>query len=312
MRAVKNTADGIAVVHVPEPDGPGVLVEPAAIGICGSDLHIASMGPSPVTIGHEIAGHLDGRAVAIQPFEFCGVCEQCESGRHQTCAVGNRRLQGVHVDGGMADLVLIDERCIVELPPAVGVADAFLVEPIAVALHAGNLAGLASGMRIAVVGAGSIGLLQGAVVRERGLEVDIVARHDAQRAVAERLGLHPGAVGRYDVVFDAAGTERSLVEAVDLVAPGGTVVAPAIYWDPVRLPGLALSLKEATLQPTAYWGCHEGRRETDLAAEMLARTPDLADALITHRFPLDRAPEAFATAADRGSGAIKVVIEPRA
>ena len=67
MRAVKNTADGIAVVHVPEPDGPGVLVEPAAIGIRGSDLHIASMGPSPVTIGHEIAGHVTANATAKCP-----------------------------------------------------------------------------------------------------------------------------------------------------------------------------------------------------------------------------------------------------
>jgi threonine dehydrogenase-like Zn-dependent dehydrogenase len=311
MRSVKNTVDGIAVVDVPEPDGPGVVVEPAAVGICGSDLHIAAAGPSPVTIGHEIAGYVDGRAVAIQPFDFCGACEQCSAGRQQMCAVGNRRLHGVHVDGGMADLLLVDEQCIVELPRGVGVRDAFLVEPLAIAVHATNLARLEPGMRVAVVGAGSIGLLQGAVAHDAGVDVDISARHDAQRAVAERLGLQPGASGGYDVVFDAAGTESSLAEAVDLVRPGGTVVVPAIYWDPVVLPGLSIALKEATLQPTVYWGCHDGRRETDIAAEVLARMPDLAEALITHRFPLDRAPEAFATAADRGSGAIKVVLEPR-
>jgi threonine dehydrogenase-like Zn-dependent dehydrogenase len=165
-------------------------------------------------------------------------------------------------------------------------------------------------MRVAVVGAGSIGLLQGAVVRDRDVDVDISARHDAQRAVAERLGLRCGVSGGYDVVFDAAGTESSLAEAVDLVRPGGTVVVPAIYWEPVALPGLPVALKEVTLQPTVYWGCHDGRREIDVAAEFLATVPDLTDALVTHRFPLDRAPEAFATAADRGSGAIKVVLEP--
>ena len=315
MRAVRNTTDGIAVVDVPEPEGPGVVVEPAAVGICGSDLHIASMGPSPVTIGHEIAGHVagtaEGRPVAIQPFGFCRECDECLAGRQQMCTVGTGRLHGVHVDGGMADLLLVDERCVVELPAGVEVEDAFLVEPIGVAVHAANLARLEPGMRVAVVGAGSIGLLQGAVVRDRGIDVDITARHDTQRSVADRLGLHPAVSGGYDVVFDAAGTESSLTEAVAMVGRGGTVVVPAIYWGPVTLPGLPVALKEVTLQPSVYWGCHDGRRDTDVAAEVLAGLPDLADALITHRFPLDRAAEAFATAADRSSGAIKVVIEPR-
>jgi threonine dehydrogenase-like Zn-dependent dehydrogenase len=323
MRAVRNTTDGIAIVEVPEPEGPGVVVEPAAVGICGSDLHIASMGPSPVTIGHEVAGHVAGpvacdiagqvrgRPVAIQPFGFCGGCDECLAGRQQMCTVGSRRLHGVHVDGGMADRLLVDERCIVELPAGIDVEDALLVEPIGVAVHAANLARLEPGMRVAVVGAGSIGLLLGAVVRDRDIDVDITARHDTQRSVADRLGLHHGLSGGYDVVFDAAGTERSLAEAVDMVMPGGTVVVPAIYWGPVTFPGLPVALKEVTLQPSVYWGCHDGRRDTDVAAEVLAGLPDLADALITHRFPLDRAAEAFATAADRGSGAIKVVIEPR-
>jgi threonine dehydrogenase-like Zn-dependent dehydrogenase len=78
----------------------------------------------------------------------------------------------------------------------------------------------------------------------------------------------------------------------------------------LTVPGLAVGLKEVTLRPSLYWGCHDGRRETDLAAEVLARLPDLPTALITHRFPLDRAADAFATAADRASGAIKVVVEP--
>jgi threonine dehydrogenase-like Zn-dependent dehydrogenase len=310
MRAVRNTAEGIAVVEVPEPDGPGLTLEPAAVGICGSDLHIVSMGPSPVTIGHEISGLIDGRPVAVQPFDFCGTCEHCTAGRQHLCSVGNRRLHGIHVDGGMADRLLIDERCIVELPTGIDVGEACLVEPIAVAVHAVHQASASPGMRVAVIGAGSIGLIVGAVLRDRGIDVDISARHDMQMVAAERLGLGRTVDGRYDVVFDAAGTDASVARAIEVVRPGGTVVLPAIFWGPMTVPGLALGLKEVTLRPSLYWGCHDGRRETDLAAEVLGRLPDLPAALISHRFPLDRAADAFATAADRASGAIKVVVEP--
>jgi threonine dehydrogenase-like Zn-dependent dehydrogenase len=310
VRAVRNTADGVRVVEVPEPEGPGVVVEPTAVGICGSDLHVLAMGPSPITIGHEIAGQLDGRPVAVQPFVFCGTCEQCLAGRQNLCTFGTARLHGAFVDGGMADRILVDERCIVELPKGLPAADACLVEPTAVAVHATNVADLEPGMRVAVVGAGPIGLLQGAVVAERGIDVDIIARHDSQHAAAEQLRLGRSVSGAYDVVFDAAGTTGSIALAVELVRPAGEIVMPAICWDPIDLPGLPFNLKEAVLRATMYWGCHDGRRETELAAEVLARSPHLAEALITHRFPLERAAEAFATAADRAAGAIKVVVEP--
>jgi threonine dehydrogenase-like Zn-dependent dehydrogenase len=161
-----------------------------------------------------------------------------------------------------------------------------------------------------VVGAGSVGLLTGAVARLHGVDVDIAVRHDRQREAAERLGLRRELTGRYDVVFDAAGTGSSLATAIDVARSGSIVVVPGIYWGDVTMPGLALMLKEVTLRPALYWGQHDGRRETEIAAEVLGRMPDLPDVLVTHRFPLARAADAFATAADRAAGAIKVVIEP--
>ena len=113
----------------------------------------------------------------------------------------------------------------------------------------------------------------------------------------------------YDIVFDAAGSDTSLAEAMKMVRPGGTVVVPAIFWDDVRVPGLALSLKEIRIVASIYYGTQDGVREVDLAAALLGRMPELADALITHRFPLDRAAEAFAAAASREAGAIKVVVD---
>ena len=83
----------------------------------------------------------------------------------------------------------------------------------------------------------------------------------------------------------------------------------ATYWDPVQI-GFGLLSKEATIVPSSIYGLHDGRREFDDAVDVLAANPMIADVLVTHRFGLDDAAEAFATAGDRAAGAIKVIVEP--
>lgn len=310
MRAVRNTSEGIEVVDVPEPDGDGILVAPHAAGICGSDAHMIASGLTGVTLGHEVGGIVDGRPVAIQPFAFCGDCDACRADRSHLC-VGLRNGHGITLDGGMAESLLVDPGCIVELPDGIDATSAALVEPIAVGVHAVNLTTVEPGMRAAVIGAGPIGIATAVAARQEGAEVAISARHAPQAAAAERLGLSVGLTKGYDVVFDAAGTDASLAEAISIARPAATVVVPAIYWDDVRLPGMAWSMKEIRLIPSIFYGHYHGVRETELAAALLAEVPDLPDALITHRFPLERAAEAFETAANREAGAIKVIIEPQ-
>jgi threonine dehydrogenase-like Zn-dependent dehydrogenase len=309
MRAVRNTAEGVRVVDVPAPDGPGAVVTPVDVGICGSDLHVLSMGPTGVTIGHEIAALHEGRPVSIQPFPFCGRCDNCLAGNHQVCTVGGRAMYGMQLDGGMADQLLVDPACLVPLPERLDVHTACLVEPVAVGVHAVHKVDFQPGMRVAVIGAGCVGLVAGAVARTHGVDIDIAARHPRQSEAAEKLGLRNGVQGKYDVVIDAAGTDSSIAAAIAAAKPAATVVIPGIYWGDVTMPGLALLLKEIRLLPAIYWGMHDGEREIDLAARLLADHPELPDALITHRFPLDRAADAFAAAQDRASGAIKVVVE---
>ena len=118
------------------------------------------------------------------------------------------------------------------------------------------------------------------------------------------------ASGEYDLVVEAAGSESALARAVELAKPGGTVSIPGIYWGPVAMPGFAMGLKEISLCPSFLYARHAGGRDADAAAALLATTPELPRAIITHRFPLDAAREAFAVAASRSAGAIKVVLEP--
>jgi 2-desacetyl-2-hydroxyethyl bacteriochlorophyllide A dehydrogenase len=316
MRAIRNTDDGVRLLDVAPPDGSGigdpVVVQPVSVGICGSDLHMIGLGMQGVTIGHEIAAMYEGRPVAIQPAVYCGECAACQRGDHHVCQSAGQGIFGVHRDGGMADELIVDAQCLVELPDGVDARSACLVEPIAVGVHAVNKADLESDMKVAVIGAGTVGLVAAAVARRVG-EVDIVARHRAQFEAAERLGLRPVREeelgSEYDVVIDAAGTESSLAAAIGAIRPAGTVVVPGIYWTDVTVPGLALCLKETQLKVALYYGYHDGRRETDVAAELLGSLPDLPSALVTHRFDLEQAADAFATAADRGAGAIKVVVD---
>jgi threonine dehydrogenase-like Zn-dependent dehydrogenase len=140
-------------------------------------------------------------------------------------------------------------------------------------------------------------------------EVGIVARHDAQVAAGERLGARPAA-GEYDVVFEAAGTESALATAAELCRPNGTIVFLSTQWEPVASPGLPALMKELGFQWSYCYNAHDHGHDLDDAAALLAANPDIAPTLVTHRFPLADAPEAFRVAADRASGAIKVVLEP--
>ncbi|MER3452198.1 MAG: Zn-dependent alcohol dehydrogenase, partial [Acidimicrobiia bacterium] len=123
MRAVKRTPEGIECVEVPDASGDGVPVRVVAAGICGTDVTMASMGPLPVVLGHEVAGVLaDGTQVAIEPVVPCGACDTCTRGDYQLC----RRLQivGITRDGGMAEWVVVPSRCLVPLPGNLDVRDA--------------------------------------------------------------------------------------------------------------------------------------------------------------------------------------------
>jgi threonine dehydrogenase-like Zn-dependent dehydrogenase len=305
MRAVRHTTTGIEVLDVPEPAG-GVAVRVRSSGICGSDLHMLSWGPMPVTLGHEVGGTLDdGTPVAVWPSRPCGECDRCLVGEVAQCRAGAATVYGVGADGGMADAVVVEERNLVPLPAGLSAADASLVEPIACSVHALRRAGVQPGDRVAVVGAGAIGLGAVAAAGWLGATVAVAARHDAQRAAATALGAGLDPEGEFDVVVDGAGTAGALATCFQLLRPGGTMALVATHWEPVELPQFFTSK-----EPRMVGAVTHSRDDMAAAAQLLADRPEVAPAMITHRIPLDRAVDAFRIAADRAAGAIKVVLEP--
>jgi len=311
MIAIRIVDGQPAPVEMPEPDpSTGVVVEVRSAGICGSDLHMIDIGGADfgVTIGHEIAGvTTDGMAVAIEPLLPCGTCELCRNDAYHLCAAGGLRLLGISAPGGMAERLVVPERCLVPLAPGVDPAMASVVEPLAVAVHGAELARINANTSVAVVGAGAIGLCAVAVAVDRGARVDLVARHDHQRSAGHRLGAGEVA-GTYDIVVETAGTASAAVTATELVRPGGTIVMLSIHWEPTPGPGLGSWMKEVTVFHSMTYGTGTAGRDIDAAAALLARRPEIAEVLITHRFSLADVAEAFDTARDRSAGAIKVVL----
>ena len=313
MKAVRCAHGKVHLVDVERPKGEGVRVKVASVGICGSDLHLLTAGfPLEATLGHEIAGVTEnGTPVAVEPIAPCGHCAYCARGEYNLCTLGSFATTfGVGRDGGMAEELIVPERCLVPLPAGVSTADACLVEPLAVAIHGIINAGIRAGQRVAVIGGGSIGQCAVAAVKDIAGAVWLNARHDAQKAAGERLGATLGTEGSYDIVIDCAGTTAALAEAVALCRPGATLLLLATYWEGLSLPPFEITTKELRILSSASYARHGMVRDVDVAVALMARNPAIAEAVITHRLPLDSAVEAFAVAADRAHGAIKVALEP--
>jgi threonine dehydrogenase-like Zn-dependent dehydrogenase len=311
MKAVRATGDGVAVVDLDEPPGLGEeLLQIRSASVCASDLMYVRMGMTKV-LGHELAGvRADGSPVVVEALYGCGECELCRAGRYNLCPTHSERALGVSADGGMVEHYRAPSPYLVDVPDGLDLRDASLVEPASVSWHALNLADTGPGKRVAVVGAGALGLLAVAGARRMGAEdVAIEARHPHQQAAAEQLGGRVGTPGEYDVVVEAAGSADSLSRCGELVAPGGTIVSVGVFMGQVQINWHPVFMREARIIPSIGYCRHNGRQEMADAAAMLAEDPSIPAALITHRFPLEDAVEAFRVAEDRASGAIRVVLE---
>jgi 2-desacetyl-2-hydroxyethyl bacteriochlorophyllide A dehydrogenase len=311
MKAVRGAEGGVKVVDVDEPPGIGEILQMRSTSICASDFSYIQYG-SRYILGHELAGvREDGTPVAIEAIYGCMACEQCQRGAYHLCPTHSKRALGMFADGGIAEQFRAPTARLVPLPPRLDVRDASIVEPGSVAWHAVRLAGTSSDTRVAIVGAGAIGLLAAAAARRQGAEdVAVEARHPHQRQAVERLGARVGTQGVYDVVVEAAGNRESLARSIELLAPGGTVVVPGVHTGTVEFEWRSLFSREGRLVPSRGYCAHQHGCEMGDVAQMLADQPEIARTIITHRLPIEDAEEAFRVAADRKSGAIRVVIEP--
>ncbi|MER8184549.1 zinc-dependent alcohol dehydrogenase family protein [Kitasatospora sp. NPDC094015] len=234
---------GIETVDDPTP-GPGeVVVEVAACGLCGTDLHIleGEFAPSlPLVPGHEFAGEVValgagvsglvvGDRVAVDPSLYCHECHYCRLGRDNLCE--RYAAIGVTAPGAAAQYALAPAANCVRLPEHVDVRDAALIEPLSCAVRGYDVLRTRIGASVLVYGSGTMGLMMLELAKRTGAaSVDVVDVNAERLATAGRLGCSRTAARAeefdqprgWDVVIDATGNEQAIQDALGRVGRGGT------------------------------------------------------------------------------------------
>ncbi|HJU11861.1 MAG TPA: alcohol dehydrogenase catalytic domain-containing protein [Candidatus Binataceae bacterium] len=334
--AVWNDHGSLDVVDrpVPEPRPGWIRVKVSSVGICGTDLHFyRGSFPSPAGLlpGHEVSGLIDGLGegvqlpigapVAIEPQSFCGECYQCRTGNHNRCA--KRILFGVTGRGGCAEFATIPAYSAYILPEGIPPAAGALTEPLAVCVRGLQRGRIESGQRIVILGAGTIGLMSLLGARAAGAsEILVTARYPHQQRAAQALGAD-GVFGDVDalnkrlagapvdcVIETVGGRSATLMDAVNVVRPGGMVLMLGVFDGASQIPALDFSTKEVTMVGSNCYGRSGSHTDFEIAIEVLRKNLHALTSLVTHRFTLDQVNEAFNTAADKNSGSIKVHLTP--
>jgi (R,R)-butanediol dehydrogenase / meso-butanediol dehydrogenase / diacetyl reductase len=337
MRAVVLTDERprleTADLPAPSPGPEEALLRVTGCGICGSDLHLASQLAAPGTVlGHEIAGEVEavgsgidqskwptGTAVVARPFGGCGDCVFCRGGRADHCT--QFQLIGLERPGGFAEFVTVRADELFRLPATVGADEQPLVEPLAVVRRAFRRGQVTPGDRVAVLGAGPIGLAAVAWAVAIGVEVVVVSEPSAlRRDLARRLGATaafdptggPIAAGVMEstgggptVVFECSGRPGLIEQAIELTAVEGRVVVVGICAQNDEIfPFWAMS-KELDVRFAIYYGREDFTDTLDaLDAHRLDALP-----MVTETIGLDELPERFGRL-ERDPDAGKVIVRP--
>jgi L-gulonate 5-dehydrogenase len=318
----------------PEPAvAPGeALVRVEAVGLCGSDL-LLYLGRHPyarypVVQGHEFSGIVEafagpyegtvrvGDRVAVEPLQPCGTCYPCRHGHANCCT--RLAVLGAHVPGALVDRIAVRASALYP----VGDLDAplaALVEPISIGLHGVNRGGVTADDQVVVFGAGPIGQAVLLASAEHGARVLVVDRVPSRLELARRLGAEivvnaqtedPGAcIAEWTggegpgVVFEATGAPDVIRTAVEIVASAGRIVVLGLSDKEVTLPALEFTRKELTIL-----GSRNNAGIFGDAVELVRRNRERAGLLITHRFPLEEAPQALQLALERPAETEKVMI----
>lgn len=322
----------LVVETIPDPTpGPkDVIVKVGRCGICGSDLHISEdpiFGvPAGVVLGHEYAGEVvevgrevsrvkKGDHVAVFPLESCGECGPCRSGDGAWCERGM-----VVGGGGYGELSKAAEHQIVRMPSGVSMDDGALVEPMAVGLHALNVAGMRSGARVLVVGAGPIGLAVVFWARRMGAgRIAVTASSNRRANLAVEMGAttfidpadsSPEAVNRAlggppEIVFEAVGKAGLIQRCVDYCDRRGTVVVVGLCTTPDTINPFFVINKEVRIQPSAFYDVRDFETTLDVF-DAGVLTPNH---MITDHVDLNGLPEAFEALKQR-THQCKVMVKP--
>jgi L-iditol 2-dehydrogenase len=309
-----------------------LLLRVTSVGLCGSDLHWFEDGQigdavltRPLVLGHECVGVIAdgpraGERVALDPAISCGRCALCLAGDENLCLAC--RFAGHSTDGALRALMAWPERLAYPIPDSLSDAEAALLEPLGVALHALDLGHVGPGTAAGVYGCGPLGLLLVQLLRVAGADPVVATDPLAHRVrAAEAFGattavqtrragremLPPGSIPvGVDVAFEVAGDDDAVATAIDTLRPGGRLVLVGIPSDDRT----SFTASVARRKGLSIFVCRRMKPSDLPRAIRLAeqKRVELAP-LVSERFALSQWRDAFATLSERR--ALKVVVEPQ-
>jgi 2-desacetyl-2-hydroxyethyl bacteriochlorophyllide A dehydrogenase len=329
MRAAVIEAPGkVTVATVPDPTpGPReVVVDVAACGLCGTDLHIlqGEFAPTlPIVPGHEFAGEVVGIGsevtevavgdrVAVDPSLYCHECRYCRIGRGNLCDRWNAI--GVSVPGGAAEFAVAPVANCVRLPEHVDVADAALIEPLSCAVRGYDVLNSRLGNEVLIYGSGTMGLMMLELAKRTGAaSVDVLDINPDRLATANLLGCTRAAASAdeldqprgWDVVIDATGNQAAIQDGLGRVAKAGTFLqfgvsdyATKAVIEPYRIYNQEITITGSMAVLHSY----------ERAAQLFATGVLDPKVFISDRLPLEQYPQALEQF--RSGQGRKIVVEP--
>ncbi len=332
----------LMVGELPSPEivqDTDVLVDVKAVGICGSDVHNYVEGgiglrkvAYPFVPGHEASGIVKavgdavtgvkpGDRIMIEPARHCGVCDQCQSERYNTCRHIQFMSSAAEIQGCMCEQVVIPEKCCFSIPDNISYEQASVAEPLSIALYSVKQSiPMTADTSVAILGAGPIGLCTMLAARSQGARNFFVTDKIKERLMlARELGadwvgnaavsdvvadMQSNVPLGFPVVFECSGDAEALDQAVELLAPGGKLVITGI---PLGH-RISLSIDDLRRKEITIYNVRRQNRTVDETIRMLSQGDINIDQIITHRFPLKDAKQAFDLVAEYADGVIKAMV----
>jgi 2-desacetyl-2-hydroxyethyl bacteriochlorophyllide A dehydrogenase len=295
----------VMTVEDPTPGPRDVVVEVAACGICGTDLHIleGEFAPTlPIIPGHEFAGTVVavgsdvqelaiGARVAVDPSLYCNECHYCRLGRNNLCERWNAI--GVSVPGGAANFAVAPIGNCVVLPEHIRLEDAALIEPLSCAVRGYDVLTSQLGSHVLIYGSGTMGLMMLELAKRTGAaSVDMIDLNEERLVTARQLGCSATAASAdelerprgWELVVDATGVGAAIQDGIGRVAPGGTFLQFGVssYDTRVTIEPYRIYNKEITITGSMAV-LHSYERAADLFATGVLN-PDI---FISDRLPLE-------------------------
>lgn len=321
-------------MRMPGPGADEVLIKVKSSGICGADVKAyLGLHPEvvyPVTLGHEFSGEVSalgdgvegfeiGDGVIVEPLFPCGECADCLAGDYNLC--DELALIGYHVPGSFAEYVIARASFLYHKSESLSFNEAALIEPLAVAVHAVRRAGIGIGDLVVVLGVGGVGLLVMQVAKKAGATVIATDRSSEKLHLAADMGadyvvdtdssdLHELLMAMTkdrgaDVVVECAGVQQTMIQAVDLVRRGGTIVM--VGWTGNELD--QVSLTEIAMGEINLLGSAIYCRDFPTALELAVTRDVNLSAMISHEFSLSEVGNALEELAEDQHKIIKGIVK---